>query len=150
METPHRILQDNLLAGGNKERVEELSKLASQVQEKYTCGFLCFALVLHVIYVVLLYSGSGVVIFVALFISTDFAKCRCELVLQGVWLMWQGVEVLCSYELMLPVERGSPTLLTVLTNSIHLLASQPLPKSNLMFFSPLHLSAPSGCFPVDQ
>ena len=28
LETPHRILQDNLLDGGDKERVEEMSKLA--------------------------------------------------------------------------------------------------------------------------
>jgi hypothetical protein len=35
LETPHRILQDNLLAGGSKEREEEMSKLAGQVQGKY-------------------------------------------------------------------------------------------------------------------
>jgi hypothetical protein len=60
LETPHhRILQDNLLAGGNKERVEKMSKLAGQVQGNTFCCSLCFALFLHVIYMFFSYVVQG-------------------------------------------------------------------------------------------
>lgn len=95
-ETPHRILQDNLLDGGNEESVEQMSKLAGQVQGKYIIQLFVFCFGSSCCMCCWLYSGSGVAMLLALSIDTDVAKCKCELVLWNVWLAERGVEVLCG------------------------------------------------------
>jgi len=65
LETPHRILQDNFLDGGDEERVEETSKQAGQVQGKYIIQLSVFRFGSSCCMCCWLYSGSGVVMLLA-------------------------------------------------------------------------------------
>jgi len=65
LETPRRILQDNLLDGGNEEGVEEMSKLAGQVQGKYIIQLSVFCFGSSCCACCWSYGGSGVVTLLA-------------------------------------------------------------------------------------